>query len=167
MLHVWVMCINFLAKAEVLCYIAIMSHTIYSDIKQRQTVGDPLSCLLLAVGRVTMEQTKEVNDIHLSKVTNLHRSETVEQLESSLKSLSSWCGLSIHKGWWENMKPAGFWYSLFEMFPAALSCWWPSEWNKGLASVFACGKWHLLFLISDVIHVLDSEPSPSHYFGLF
>lgn len=98
MLHVWVMCINFLAKAEVLCYIAIMSHTIYSDIKQRQTVGDPLSCLLLAVGRVTMEQTKEVNDIHLSKVTNLHRSETVEQLESSLKSLSSWCGLSIHKG---------------------------------------------------------------------
>lgn len=107
-----------------------------------------------------------VNDI-LWVLYNLHRSETVKQLESSLKSLSSWCGLSIHKGWWENMKPAGLWYRLFEIFPAALSCWWPSEWNKGLASVFACGKWHLLFLISDVIHVLDSEPSPSHYFGLF
>jgi len=27
--------------------------------------------------------------------------------------------------------------------------------NKGLASVFPCGKWHLLFLISDVIHLQD------------
>lgn len=34
--------------------------------------------------------------------------------------------------------------------------------NKGLASVFPCRKWHLLFLISDVIHPLHWEASPAH-----
>ena len=45
----------------------------------------------------------------------------------SLNNLSSRRGQYSHKGWWENMKPAGLWYSPFEILPAALLCRWPSE----------------------------------------